>query len=174
MATLLDLNIVSYIFPVVIFILIFTLTYGLLTKIKFLGSNNGLHALISFSLSLIIMLEAKSAKVLTLFIPWVFLLAVLVMFIFVIFMFMGLKEDYLLELVKNKGIIYIPILIGVIVLFFIALSNVFGPFFLVTDKPGFWETVKRVLFHPRVLGAIFMLAVAAYLVAAFEKMPAGK
>jgi hypothetical protein len=171
MATILDTSLLGYLMPVFIFLLIWAVTYGLLTKIKFLGDNNGLHAIVALSLALLVLIQTQIRQVITLFLPWVFLLGFLTLLLIAIFMFIGVKEKDIVTLVKREGIIYVTIISVVIILFFVALSQVFGPFLMVTDKPGFWEGVKRVLLHPRILGAIFILVVAAFLVGTFDHMP---
>ena len=49
-------------------------------------------------------------------------------------------------------------------LFLIALTQVYGPFLVTNAEAGFWNATKRAIFHPKMIGALFVLIIAAYTV----------
>ena len=168
MANLLDLNLIGFLAPALVFIFFWVVTYAILSKVKIFGDNKGVNLTIAFTVALLVLINVKITRVITAFIPWVFGFFILLLFIYVLFMFFGVDEKFLSGLIKNETTIWVPVLSIIVIMFLFALTVVFGPFLQVTDQPGFWETVKRTVFHPRVLGAIFIIIVASSLIRVFE------
>ena len=69
----------------------------------------------------------------------------------------------MVKVTKMSGFITTCIIIF-IVIFLISLTRALGPIFQTNIEPGFWNATKRLIFSPRVLGSLFLLAVAAYTV----------
>lgn len=173
MANLLDLNLVGFLAPIIILIFIWTLVFALLNKLKLFGDNKGMNGLIAVCVGLLVIINVDITLVLVNFIPWVFAFLLLLVFIFMIFMFMGMDEKHLTKMIKDEPTIWVPVLAAIVIMFLVSMTSVFGPFLQVTDKPGFWEVAKRTLFHPRILGALFIILVASQVIRAFE-IPVGK
>jgi hypothetical protein len=86
---------------------------------------------------------------------------VLIFVIFLFFMFLGVSSSTMVGLAKNSIFVtFAVILIGTI--FLISLSQALGPFLLTNTEAGFWNATKRTIFHPKMLGAIFILAMASF------------
>lgn len=165
MATILDTSIVSFLTPVFIFLFLFAIFFALIKRFKIFGDKSeNLAAIASFSLALLIVLSTPARDVVQTMTPMVVVFFLFVFLIFLFFLFLGVKdEDLVKHVVKSPGF-YSIIIIAFIIIFLISITKAFGPIFQVTGQTGFWESTKRVIFSPRVLGGVFLLAVAAYTV----------
>ena len=163
MATILDTGLLGIITPVLVFLFIFAIIYGLLIKIKFFGDNKNFNAIIAFAVALLTLIIPEARIVVSQFTGWFVLLAILVMFIFIFFMFLGVKHESMIDVAKSGTFITFAV-IFIIILLLIALTNAFGPFLTVNNQAGFWNSVKRVLFSARFLGVLLILMIASYAV----------
>lgn len=159
-----SLGLFEYLLPVFLFIFFFAFGYGLLLKTKFFGDNKGLLATIAFIMALLVVLMPQARLVVSLFTPWVALLGMLVVLILVMFMFLGVKEDAIVKETVGHPLFITFVAAAIIILFLVALSQAYGNFLLVNNQPGFWNDTKRLLFAPRILGAIFILVVSGYMI----------
>lgn len=161
MATPLDVSFLGTFTPIFVFLLIFSLLYSLLIKTKFFGDNKNYLTVIAIATALLFLMNSQAQGVVALFTPWFILFVFLLLFIFLFFIFLGVKHEDIGNLFHKPG--YISIVVaGTLLLFLIALTKVYGPFLMVNNAPGFWPMTKRLLFNPRILGVVFLLAVAAY------------
>ena len=163
MATILDAALLGLITPILIFLFLFAVMYGLLQKIKFFGDNKNFNAIIAFSVALLTMIIPETRVVVSNFTGWFALLAMLVLFIFIFFLFLGVKHETLADVAK-EGTFVTFVVIFIIILFLVALTKAFGPFLIVNQELGFWNSVKRVLFSARFLGVLLILMIASYAV----------
>lgn len=165
MATFLDVGLVSFLTPIFIFLFLFAIFYALLKKFKIFGDKTeNLSAVASLSLALIVLFSTPARTIVHTMTPMIAVVFVLVFLAFLFFMFLGVKgEDMVTNVAKSPGF-YTTMIIAFIVIFLIALSQAFGPIFATNLEAGFWNATKRLIFSPRVLGALFLLAIAAYAV----------
>lgn len=165
MATILDTSIVSFLTPIFIFLFLFAIFFALIKRFKIFGDKSeNLAAIASFSLALLIVLSTPARDVVQTMTPMIVVVFVFVFLIFLFFMFLGAKdEDLVKNVVKLPGF-YNTLIIIFIIIFLISLTKAFGPIFQVTGESGFWESTKRVIFSPKVLGGLFLLLVAAFTV----------
>ena len=164
MATLLDTDLVSFITPIIIFLFLFAVFYALMKKFSIFGKNSeNLSSIAAFSLSLLIVLSTPARTVVLTMTPMITVFFVLVFLAFLFFLFLGVKDEDMIKVAMHSSFYTIGIIVF-IVIFLIALTQAFGPIFQVSGAPGFWESTKRVVFSPKVLGALFLLAVSAYAV----------
>ena len=161
MATLFSSEIMEFLTPIFVFIFIFAAAYALLVKTKFFGEKAGFNLVIAFAVAMLLFVVPEAQVFVTSFTPWAVMLTLLVLFIFMFFMFLGVKDDAIVDYIKSSGFTFWMVVIF-IVLFLVALSKAFGPFLMINQQPGFWNAVKRTLFHPKTLGALFILGVAAF------------
>ena len=161
MATLFSPEFADVLTPIFVFIFVFALLYALLAKTKFFGDKSGFNLVIAFATSMLILIIPESQVVISVFTPWMGLLVVLMIFIFMFFIFLGVKSETMAEFTKSSGFAFWVVLI-IVILFLVALTKAFGPFLMTNQNPGFWNAVKRVVFHPKTLGALLVLAIAAY------------
>ena len=164
MATILDTGLLNFFVPIFVFVFVWVLVYAILIKSKLFGDNKALDATLAFAVSLLLIIVPEARNIITLFTPWFTLLVVLTLFLFLFFMMLGVKQDTITSVAtKNTAFISLTVTI-IVVLFLIALTKTYGPFLMVNQDPGFWNAVKRTLFHPKVFGAFFILLIASYTV----------
>ena len=161
MATIFDAGILGILTPILVFIFLFAIVYALLLRIPFFGENKNFNAIIAFSIALLTLIIPEARIVVSQFTGWFILLAILVLFIFLFFIFLGVKHETLIDVAKSGTFVTFAV-IFIIVLFLIALTNAFGPFLMTNQQPGFWNAVKRVIFSSRFLGVLLILMIASY------------
>ena len=164
MATILqNLGFLEFFLPVFSFLFIFALVYAVLDKFKLMGENKWLKLIVSFSIALLFLFSKDTLRFVEFITPWFVVLIVLALFILSLFMFMGLKEGDLEKTAKDP-IVYWTVLVIIIILLIIAIGEVFT-FVAPDDQTGTPPTEGlRAVTHPRTLGAIFLLIVAAFAV----------
>jgi hypothetical protein len=163
MATLFNEEIFGLLTPIFVFIFLFTGIYILLINVKIFNEKPAFTAIIAFAGSMLVFIVPEAQIVTASFTSWMALLMLLVLSIFLIFMFLGVKNETLVDIAQDGGFVFWVVLV-VIILFLIALSKAYGPFLMVNQTPGFWNATKRTIFHPKVLGVLFIFAVAAFTV----------
>jgi hypothetical protein len=161
MATLFSEEFVTLLTPIFVFLFVFTALFALLKKTKFFGTNVGFNLVISFAASMLVFVVPESHVVVASFTPWVALFTILIVFLFVFFMFFGVQEKDIGKFVQTSTFTFWMVLI-IVIIFLVALTKAFGPFLMVNQNPGFWNAVKRTVFHPKTLGALFVLVISAY------------
>lgn len=165
MATPLDTGIgllsnFSFIFSL---ILIYVVVFAVLEKTKFLGSNKGGHALIALAISFLFLFVPEIRRIVEAFTPWIAVLFILLLAIWVSFIFLGVKEETLTEKVTKDAVFIFVLVATILILFLIAMNQQWPNFLLTTNDPGYWNAIKRVVTSSRFLGAIFVLVIGAYL-----------
>ncbi|MFW6024740.1 MAG: hypothetical protein ACOCRX_00200 [Candidatus Woesearchaeota archaeon] len=175
MATFLDLALVEFFEPVVTFILVYAIVYGVLSSIKskmFGDENSSLNALIALGVSLLFALSPGLRKVLSIALPWYALLFVVLGFMLMFFYFVGVEQDDVKELfssTKYGFVIFLTIVVFVII-FVSSLMAVYGDDLRnmsdanytdsrVEEIPdeAYADNVMLTLVHPKVLGTLFLL-----------------
>ena len=92
MATLLDLSIVGFLKPVLVFLFVFVLVWAILNKTHILGKNKNVDGMAAFVVALLFLLTPGVVNLISIAIPWVIVLSVLIMVLIMIFMFAGHSE----------------------------------------------------------------------------------
>ena len=171
MATILDVSFLSFFLPAFTFLFIVVLFYAMLQKTKIFGGKTGLDWVAALSVGVIVLFSGKSIELINFFTPWMVVIAVFLILLFVIFMFLGhgnedaaLKKDIWPIIGGQTTVFIVAILILVI-----GISNVFGPVFSPYEPGGPTEQTIggeaiRTVFHPRILGGIFIMIIAAFAV----------
>jgi hypothetical protein len=164
MATLLDASgMGTLLAPAFVFIFIFIAIFAVLKKIKILGDNDGINAILAFIVAAFSIMIPETSVLIGYFLPWFFMFSILVVVIFMFFMFLGVKGGTMTDIAKNSTFITFSVA-TIVVIFLIAMTQAFGPFLMVGGGTGFWAVTKRLIFSKRILGLLFMLFVAAYAV----------
>ncbi|MFA5176296.1 MAG: hypothetical protein WC413_03515 [Candidatus Nanoarchaeia archaeon] len=161
MATLMDMGLLNYFLPIFTFLFIFAGLYALLDKTKILGENNALKFIAAFSVAMITLFTASIVDLINYVIPWFVFIAIFLILLFGVLMHFGIKEQ---DIWNNLSVWTVMIIAFLILL--IGLTQVFGDVFTPYQTVG--NTTKtigsetlRTLFHPRTLGAIFLLIIAS-------------
>lgn len=164
MATFLDSNLLGLITPVFIFFFIFVLFFALMEKLKFFGGKAGVHALIAFCLAFLFIIVPEARQIINFVTPWFVVLVIFSLLIIVGLMFLGYKEEDLIKGITEGGTITGLAIVFVVVLFFIAISQVFGASALQPGGTGIIGSLKSTIFNAKVLGVCFIMIVAAEVV----------
>lgn len=156
-----DLGFLEFFLPAFTFLFVFVLVYAVLDKFKLMGENKWLKLIAAFCVALLFLFSGDTLDFIQVITPWFVVLVVVALFILSLFMFMGLKEGDVTNAIKDP-VLYWTVLVIIIILLIIAISEVFivvNPN-VETGKPSS-EGLNAVV-HPRTLGAIFLLVVAAF------------
>jgi hypothetical protein len=159
-----DASSISYIMPVLAFILVFIVTFALLAKTKILGSNSFFHMLISFIVAIIFVIAPTMQKFAMISTPWI---AVLIVMISIILMLLTFVRGNVDDLVKSPAAAVVIILV-ILIVFVLSAVNVFGPV-ISPYLPGgsqanltSQEAASAHFFtNPAVIGAVILLIIAA-------------
>lgn len=178
MATALDIGLVGYfgvIFPI---LLVFVVSYAILSKSKFFGENNGLYALISFALSMMLLFSPDVVKIISVMAPWFVLLFIFFILAMITLQFMGVEGSAITEYMTGSWNAIHWIVLAIVGIILIgSLGVVFGDSLLPytdgdqtgsgidsdfdTNKGNFNTNVAATIFHPKVIGLIFLFLIGA-------------
>ncbi|MBU4502558.1 MAG: hypothetical protein KKA79_08220 [Nanoarchaeota archaeon] len=167
MATILDSSLLDHFIPIFVFLFVFIVSYSVLLKTRILGNNKGLISVASFSVSLLFIVTQSAVDLIQLITPWFVVFIIVSMCILVVFMFLGVKPETIAEAVSSESTVWIIIII-MIVLFGLALTKVVGPSIaeITQGESGtddsFMGKIGVLLFHPKIIGVLFILLVASY------------
>ncbi len=161
MATILDVSLLKFFLPAFTFLLILVLSFAMLKKTtKF---DDKLSWVAAFSIAAIALFSGKTIELINFITPWFVVIFVFLFLVFISLMFWDEKPE---KIWSTLGGVNTIVIIGILILV-IGISQVFGPVFSPytpggpTEKTIGGETL-RTIFHPRVLGAIFILIIAAF------------
>jgi hypothetical protein len=164
MATVLDVGLLNFFLPVFTFLFITILCYAILRKVLKDLDNKAVWVA-AICLGLMALFSGKAIDLINFITPWYIVIFVFLLLTFMALMFWDVpQKDILASLGGTTTIVVIGILILVL-----GISQVFSPVFSpysTTDsatKTIAGEALKTV-FHPRILGAIFILIIAAFAV----------
>lgn len=183
MATFLDIGLAqhfSVIFPV---LLVFVLVFAILEKTQIFGDKKGLHSIIALCLAVMMLFIPGVVQVVSMMAPWVVVLLLFIVFLMVLFMAMGVKWDQVVKYASGEfEVAHWFLLILMIIIFIGSIGSVYGNSMLPfsggkvaagnitqmnedgtysTDTGEFNQNVGSVIFHPKVLGLLFVLMVGA-------------
>jgi hypothetical protein len=168
MAAIVSTELIAYISPVLIFIFVWAVLYGVLQKFEAFGKNQPINAAIAFSVSLLFVMIPFFGEIVKNFVPLIVIMILIIVVILIMLMFLGYKETDIVSYMKINSLGTVIVII-VLFLFIFVLGNVLGPAF--TQYPSSIETsvgsnLRRVFLNPKVLGMILMFSIAFYLIKA--------
>lgn len=167
MATVLDVGLVHYFSPVIMFLFILVLIYAVLSKFSFFGENKNIRMVIAFCVAALFLFSESARKFIDVTTPWFVVMMVMVLFLLVILMFIGLSESDLAKAAREPQVYWVVIVLSLLVLI-ISFVFVFGE--KASPYTGGDDGVEKTriseglnaLIHPRVLGALFLLIIATF------------
>ena len=168
MAAIISTELLSYKSPVLIFIFIWAVFYIVLQKVEFFKGNQPISAAIAFAASILFVVVPVARDLIQEVIPWLLVMILVIVVILTILMFMGYAQKDIVKYMQENTFGAI-ITIVVVIIFLIALAKVVGPSFYQFPSPaeiGIMADARRVFFNPKVLGTLFILVVAFYLIKA--------
>ncbi|MBR9690062.1 hypothetical protein GOV08_00065 [Candidatus Woesearchaeota archaeon] len=192
MATFLDISGLNFFSSVFTYILVFVVVYALLTWGKVLGSNKGIHALMSAAIAILFMFSKDAIEVINFVVPWFTMMFIVILLMLMAYSLFNPGGDIFGLLVgsgKHRVVIYWVIILSVVVIL-IGLGRTYGervgPYLDEEGNPidsdgniisgsgdnfrgdGFtntadWETnVGATIFHPKMLSIIFILLLGTF------------
>lgn len=183
MATLLDVGLLGHFAPIFTFLLVYVLAYAFLTKTALLGDNKGVYAIVALVLAALTLFFPPVVALITIMAPWFVFVMVTIFLILLLFMAFGVKADTITNIfTKDKLVLWVIVGFG-IAIFLFGLSQVFGDVLAggggggaVTEEGtegsgDFNEDVTRTIFHPKVMGVIFLLIIAALAIKLLSMTP---
>jgi len=167
MATLLDLGLLKGFGDIFAWLLVFVIIYGAL-QVTNLLKNKGLHALLAFAITAVVVITGGGANLVTAMVPWVVVMAALVLFLLMLGQFVGLTPKQIVGNFGGQGATWY-LIIPLFVILLVAWTQ--GPSEAATtvdETTGEVVTVEQpqrpfitILTNPQVLGLILILSIAA-------------
>ena len=178
MATFLDTGLLEYFSVIFPALLVFVVLYGLFEKIELLGKNKALHAMAAIVVAFLVMLSEDIVALISFIAPWFVVFFIFVVLMLVVYKSFGLSDKDISSHVWNdSAILWTVFVIGGIIVA-AAIASVYGQRLIpltqgeeinATDSSDFAENVGGVVFHPKVVGLIFILGVAVFAVGMLTK-----
>ena len=184
MATVLDAALVSTFSPWFVFLMILLISYAILSKVKILGENAFINWIISIALALLFATSATAIRMVTVSTPWLIVLLTALLFMTLIFKFLGAEDkDFFLN-PKNPTTTAILAII-IVNIFVFAFGEVRreqqaeqqGATVSETNQGAiisFPGQVGQVLREPAVLGLIITLLIATFTIMLLTAAPETK
>jgi len=165
---LLTTGLLDYFLPIFSFLLVFVISYALLMKTKILGEDDKLNLLAALAVSILFLFTPEATQIIKIATPWFVIFLLLLTLIFATFLFLGIKQETMTDVLKDP-VVRMAILVIIIGIFLFAFVQIFGsPIQALYGGPtseegasGLLVTIGKILFHPRLLGAVFILVMAA-------------
>lgn len=169
MATILDIGLLKNFTDIFVWILVFVIVYGGL-EVTNLLKNRGLHALLAFAITAVVVITGGGSNLVVAMVPWVVVMITFFLFLLMVGQFIGLTPKQIVsafggsDLVGAAWYIAIPLIIILVVAWTQAPREQ-----IVTDpNTGEQITVEAhqrafvgVLTNPKVLGMILILSISA-------------
>ncbi len=179
MATLLDATLLGKFTNIMMFLLVFVITYAIFQLTNILKSKN-LNAFVAFLLAFFTILNPNVTKLVSILIPWLFIMLLILVFILVGMVTLGVRTSDIEKAMGHWGPFHVTFLgfLGFIVL--IAFSQVYGAYFLnvtsgtnpssgsavnaTTSGSDLTENVMKIFVTPQVLSIVLIFLIAAFAV----------
>ncbi len=193
MATVMDIGLLQSFSDIFLVLFVWVVVYAILQKVKVLGENKGLNAIVAISVAIFLAFSAKPKIIVKGIIPWFVLL-----FVFFMFLVMGMRftfgvdagDEMLLKVLGGEQSAGWWIFIGAAAILLVVVSSLVGPEVTPgsnqTAPPeittpgqngdvdtGDWRTnVLNTLYHPKVLGSVLLLVIALFAIQFLTRTPA--
>ncbi|MDD5253693.1 MAG: hypothetical protein PHG05_01135 [Candidatus Nanoarchaeia archaeon] len=164
MASLLDFSFFSFLKPLFTFLFVFILLYAIAYKTNFFG-NAFLNLAAAFVVAFLFIVMPGVSDLISIAAPWYVILIVVISLILVIFMFVGVGGEAISGVFQQSWMIWLIVIIVIVGIFGYAATKTFGSDVQgLTQEQGGEDVTKsigQILFSPKLLGALFILVVAA-------------
>jgi len=173
MATPLNMEFLQAFSPIFTFLLIFAVTYGILSYTKLFGENKNLYGIIAFALGIMTIIFTKLTDVITTMVPWLTVLVIFLVMVLVIFRLFGATEEDTAHVIRRYAGVRWTL---IIVMLIIVIASVGVTFFNDrADDSGLskennitdgdvggtgTKAAEATLVHPKVLGLLLILLIA--------------
>jgi hypothetical protein len=181
--TFLDIGLIDYfsiIFPV---LLVFAIMFAILTMTKILGENKVVISIVSIVAALMVLLSEDLIDLINYMAPWFVVVIIFVLLLLLIYRTLGATEKDIGDFIRTDRPIKWAIFAVGVIIFLSAMGAVFGqkigPYLgeesttnvTVEDiqsgvaTGSFSQNLGATLFHPKVLGMLFVFLIAVFTVA---------
>lgn len=167
MASFLDIGILNYFVPAFVFLLVYGILLAMLEKIKVFGEGKAVNQVIALAIAVLFVLTPDLVGIVKIITPWFTVMFVFLLMIMMLFLFVGVKEGEISKQFTDRGTVWIIIVIC-LTIFIYALTQVYGAQIQTiygganaTEQGGLNQVIGQIIFHPRVLGMLFLLVIAA-------------
>jgi len=170
MATVLDLGLLQMFEPIFAVLFVFALMFAILQKTKALTEAVGINGTIAVVIAFMVLMSQTLVSIINFMIPWFTVVIIFFVLLLLVFQVFGAKDADFESAIKDKGLIWTIIGIGLVILL-AAIGSVIpediGPN-LATDSTvsdgGFSSNLTDVLFNPKIIGIIVIFLVAIFAV----------
>lgn len=164
MATVLDVGLFDQVSVIFTWLLVFIIMFGFLEAVNPL-KNRAIHATLAFVIAIFAGFSNITTGFISTMLPWFFVIALFVFFVFLIGNFMGISSPAIVESLGGQNAIWWILVLG----FFIvagSLSAVFGQDLLEerdTDDSSSQKTSAVLTFtNPKILGFGLLIIISAF------------
>jgi len=175
MATIMDLGLIEYFVPFIVFIFVFILIWAMLKKLNFFPGNDGAHLLIALTLSLLFILVPELTNIVSLATPWFIILIIFLFMIILIFLFMGAKPESVANIFGGSGAPNQVVMWTILILSFAIMGYAFMQVYgeevhnltageSTDDSGDLMQSIGQIVFTPKVMGMFFLLVMAALII----------
>lgn len=182
MATLLDMGFFSHFAPIFAFLLVFCIVFAILESKKILGDHRGINSLVAFCVASLFVLSGFAIRIVSLAAPYFVVLFIFVLFVVMSVTIFGFDLDRIMKTVASPDynyILYFVVIFGLVIIL-IVLGQSFGQSLLsgpadaqapavnlsytgnVSSTNNYEQNLWNTVFHPKVLGLIFVLIIASF------------
>lgn len=165
MATVLDTGLLRFFLPIFSFLLVLAISYAILEKTNILKNHN-VNIAAAFAIAVLFLFTPSAIKLIQLTTPWFIVFLIFLMIMFMTFMFLGVKDEQINSVIAYPSV-YWTIIVVILGIFLFGMTQVFGGEVQAifgggdTSGGGVVVDVGKIIFHPRMLGAIFILLIAS-------------
>ncbi len=186
---ILDLSIFEYFSPILTFILVWTLVFGIFQYAKIFGDNRVIHGMIAFIIGIFFLFVGEAATIVNFMAPWFTVLFIFAIFVLIIFKIFGATDAQIKNVITHHGGLRWVIIIMAIIILLISFAVAFGQQWLGYTEPytaeqgvpsnqqttgelsssnggDYYSNVAGTLFHPKILGVLFLLIIAVFTIKA--------
>lgn len=176
MASVFDISLVEQFSPILAFLLVFVIVYGVLLTTKLFGDNKGFYAIIAFVLGLLSGLVPGGATVIVSMAPWIVLMMLFLLFMFAITAFAGIGQEDVIMMFGGKQVAGWFLIVPLLIILIAALSNAFGQQLLEEgggggESAGFRQNITNALFSKQVIGLVIIFVIAAMTIRIITESP---
>lgn len=160
MATLLDTGLLYHFLPFVTFLFIFSLVYIILDNTEWMGKNKTLKFIAALTIGLISLFAGGVVDLINYIVPWFVFIFIFLILLFMGLTFLGIQKETIWSSLSIWTVMIISFL-----LLLIGISQIYGEIFTPYGGGNVTKSIAgetlRTIFHPRVLGALFILIITA-------------
>ncbi len=160
-------------------LMIFAITYGVLSVSNIFKGAKNLYGIIALGVTFLALINSDFVRMLQMILPWIAMMVLFFFFMFFILHFLGLDTDLILTAMggEKKMSVLWWVFGALIFLVIWSLGNIMGPRYLsqspdisnvtevsavnaTTSTNSFHRNLTNILFHPAILGFAVILIIA--------------